>query len=545
MILGDSIFLLVEIILVTGLIVVAFFAEKYISNVWRIAYLVPFLTGLIFAAFCDLEISLTTAYLGILIPLAGFFVPQKRVRQYTGIVGTILILAAFPIADANPGYRQANYVKDFKEGIAAMEEHYVLAEYKGINFDALYEEYLPRFEAADKHHDEVENSLVWMQFCAEFYDGHVYYVPNHQAARDAAIARMAGNDYGFSIMQLATGKYVAVNVDASSAAYQSGIHNGTVVTLWDGKDISDAMAGIEYSYIETPDKDNEQFYAPLLAAGVGGDEVKVSYLDDSGQEQTITLASRGCFDARMKETLEIIDQGFEAGNMSFTEMDDETVVFRIKAMTYDLDSAQNEDFSEMQNMVREQLLEYKANGKSRLIVDLRCNGGGNGLMVKALAELLADEGEHLYAFDGLWDDSIGNYAVDPATGKYVKGTGIYYMGEDIWSQGQIIILVNGQSASAADALPTLLRGQDNVIVMGFTESCGSGQGVVSKTLESGFIAFSGVVLLDENGDIMIDSGIDHESRNDLDIRVPFDEEAVSALFDRGEDYVLQKALEME
>lgn len=79
--------------------------------------------------------------------------------------------------------------------------------------------------------------------------------------------------------------------------------------------------------------------------------------------------------------------------------------------------------------------------------------------------------------------------VDSAIGKYVKGTGIYYRGEDIWSQGQIIILVNGQGASAADALPALLRGQDNVIVMGFTESCGSGQRVVNKALESGFCTF--------------------------------------------------------
>lgn len=545
MIIGDIIFLIVEIIFALLLIIIAEFAVKLISTKWRICYLLPFAIAIIFVTVNGIEISMLSAYLGVVITLTGFFVENKKLRQLTGVLGVVLIGIAFPICSLYPGYRQPDYVKDFKEGFAAMKEHYVLTEHKGIDFDALYEEYLPRFEEANKHHDEVENYLVWSQFCAEFYDGHVYFVPNSEKTMDEGTARIAGNDYGLSIMTLSSGDYVAVNVDEESEAYADGIHNGTVITAWDGDAIEDVIEKIEYVYFPSPDKDNEAFYSTLLVAGVGGEQVTISYVDDDGKNRDVTVSNSGCFDERMIETLDIIDQGLEAGNMSFTEMDDETVVLRIKSMMFDTDSAKQEDFSGMQNEVRENLLTYKAQGKTRLIVDLRCNGGGHGLMVKALAELLASEGEHFYSYDGLWDDSIGNYAVDPETGKYLKGEGVFYMGEDIWSQGQIIFLVNGQSASAADHFPALLRGQDNVTVMGFTEPCGAGQGVSCKELESGKIYYSVAVMLDENGDILIDSGVDHESGDDIDIKIPFDEEAVRALFDAGEDYVLKRAMELE
>ena len=545
MILGDSIFLIIEIICLTALIFVSYVSEKYVSNKWKLAYLAPLFIAILCGAFFGVDKALTTAYVGSVIIIVGFFVDKKRVRQLVIVVSLLLFILTYQIVDESAGYRHADYVEDFNKGFSYIKEHYILSEYKEIDYDALYQKYLPRFEEADKNHDEVENCIAWNQFCNEFYDGHVYFCPDNEETMDEATKRKAGNDYGLAVVKLTNGKYVAVNVDESSAAYRQGIHNGTELVRWDGRSIDDILDELDYQSFSTPDKDNESFYAPLWVGGVGEEKINVTFIDDSSKEQEITLSKLGDFDIRMKETLDIIDDGYKAGNMSFTEIDDETVLFRIKTMMYDMNSAKSEDYTGMQSTVRESLLEYKAKGKKKIIIDLRNNGGGAGLMVKALVELFAEEGEHLYSYDGVWNDALGNYEVDKETGKYVKGKAVTYMGEDIWSHGEIVILVNGQSASAADHLPTLLRGQDNVTVMGFTESCGAAQGVVSQKLESGTIAFSASVVLDENGDIMIDSGTDHESRNDIDIKIPFDEAAVKALFDAGEDYVLRKAIELK
>ena len=50
------------------------------------------------------------------------------------------------------------------------------------------------------------------------------------------------------------------------------------------------------------------------------------------------------------------------------------------------------------------------------------------------------------------------------------------------------------------------------------------------------------VNLDEDGRIFIDSGADRQSTNGIDVQIPFDQTAIHALFDDGQDYAMQQAL---
>ena len=119
----------------------------------------------------------------------------------------------------------------------------------------------------------------------------------------------------------------------------------------------------------------------------------------------------------------------------------------------------------------------------------------------------------------------------------------YITGEDLWD-GKVTIIVNHNSVSAADHFALVMQGMPDVKIIGFTEPNGSAQGVGGVYFDNdSMLGFSGSLLLDENGDVSVDSGEDYESGNDVDIRVPFDEEAVKAIFDEGRDYLLEKALE--
>ena len=89
-----------------------------------------------------------------------------------------------------------------------------------------------------------------------------------------------------------------------------------------------------------------------------------------------------------------------------------------------------------------------------------------------------------------------------------------------------------------------MQGMDHITFMGFTRPNGSAQGVGGQHLESGALCFPSVLLLDQNGNVFIDAGTDRNSSDDIDIRIPFDENAVKALFDDGEDYVLEEALQL-
>ena len=542
MILYDKILIAVVLVGAILLYILAGIARKYISSKWRALYCVPAVAGMLFLGAQGFEISMLGAYMGTLLMLAGFIKDNVEVRKYTCMGAFVLALVTIPVCMFNKGYRSVDYVQDFKDGVECMKEHYILTEHKGVDFDALYEKYLPMFEEANKEHDPIANFIAWSCFCAETHDGHNYFMPKNEDVIEEAYKKACGNDYGLSLMALADGDIVAVNVEDNDFFKAAGIQNGTIVTSWDGRDILEvARESLIFRMSTYADKDNEAFELALHAAGTGGDSVKITYLDDAGVEKELELPKIGDYYDRLKETKEIIHRGVETGHMMWAEVSDEAVALRIKFMQYDSEASKTENYSGMQQEIRDKAVEYQAAGKTHLILDLRSNGGGSGQMVKAIASLFALPGEYYYCNDGLWDDKAEGYVKD-ANGNYVPGKEHTFQGENIWN-GPITLLVNQNSASASDHLTMVMQGMENVTVMGFTEPNGSGQGLNGIYLESGDLHFSSALMMNRNGDIYIDSGVDRESGNQVDIVIPFDEEAVRVLFEEDGDYVLQKCLE--
>lgn len=541
MIRNDIILLVAELAMSVALFVIAKIAVKNISPKWRICYAVPLIFCLIMLAMDGFEKYMLGAYIGSALMLTGFFSENTKLRKLASAVAALGVIVCVPLCTTAKDYRAADYTKDFEKGFRIMREHYILSEHKGIDWDGLYDEYLPRFKQATAENDAVLNQIVWMEFCAEFKDGHVGYMSNDDSLFDKARDALAGNDYGLSMMTLSDGRTAAVNVD--EALFDKGIHNGTIIISWDGeKPEALAESSRIFNASQFADNENRDFYRAVCAAGVGGDSVTVRFIDDSGAEKTAVLQKLGNYSARLEKTLETINQGLDAGHMTWTEIDEKTVCLRIKMMAYDGRSAENEDYTEMKNAIENSLFEYNERGFENLIIDLRRNGGGSGIMVRTLAEIFAPEGEHYYCTDGKWDEKKKCYAVDE-NGSFIPDIDNMYKGENKWSGKPIVILVNSDSASAADHFVKVMRGFENVTAMGFTKPNGSAQGVGSVVLENGALSFSSSLILDNDGSVFIDAGADGISANDIDIKVTFDGNAVHTLFDEGGDYIMQKALE--
>ncbi len=524
-----------------GLFLLADYAVKVINSQWRIFYIVPALICVGCIVYKGFEISMLPAYIGSAVLVTGYINENKKPRSIACIISAVLTIIAVPICLLNKGYRAIDYVQDFKDGFDCMKKHYILAEHKNIDWNELYDKYLPLFREADRENDAAENYIAWLKFCAEFHDGHVGFVPSENGVEDEANERLYGNDYGLSLVTLADGRFAAVSVDESLAA--QGITTGTIITKWDGIDPLEAAKKSElYQAVSFSDRDNEAFYLATFAAGVGGDIVTVTYLDENGNEKEAVLQKLGSYCERAEETLKILNGGVETGHLMWADINEKTACLRVKAMMFDTESEETGDFSTMKQYIMSKLDEYREKNVENIVLDLRGNSGGSDFVVRAIAEVFAPEGEHYYATDGKWDDETGNFAVDEATGKFIGDIKHYYTGENYWGHGNVIILVNANSVSAADHLTQIMRGFDNVTVVGFTETNGSAQGIGGIKLASGQLVFSSALLLDENGDVLVDSGSDYESGNDIDIRVPLDENAVEALFVSGEDYLMQQAL---
>lgn len=288
--------LLVAVVLTGSLLlfILAGIAQKFISCKWRAFYCVPAVLALIFLGVQGFEISLLGAYIGAVLLLAGFIKDEVKVRRIVCVGAFVMALITIPVCMLNKGYRSVDYVQDFKDGVDMMKEHYILTEHKGVDFDALYEKYLPMFEEANQNHDPVANYIAWCCFCAETNDGHNYFMAKDEDTMLEAYRKACGNDYGLSLMKLADGTIVAVNVEENEFFKAAGIGNGTVVTSWDGRDILEvARESLIFKMTTYADKDNEDFELAIYAAGVGGDSVKITYLDETGAEKELELLKLG------------------------------------------------------------------------------------------------------------------------------------------------------------------------------------------------------------------------------------------------------------
>lgn len=540
----DFVLFLVEFFMAMGLFVVANLAENIKNPKWKLLYLVPFFFVIVMLVIGEYEASMLPVYFAGLLCMVGFFCEKKAVRKGISVMAVALALITNATVACNPGYREVDYVEEFEDAFSTLKEHYVLGEYKGIDWDTLYARYHEKFQDVKKQHDPVQNIITWKQFCYEFHDGHVAYVAE-EADLKRATERVAGNDYGLSLLTLSNGDTVAVNVEENSAVYDAGIRNGTVITAWNGKDLSGTFEKVDMSILgNMPLKENEDFYRGILAAGTGGEINAITFLDEKGEEQTVEAHSLGNYYDRLVSTMNRIDQGVEASNLAFKEVAKDTYVLRIKQMQYDTTSYENGDHSEMQNELRNQLNELKEQGVNHLIIDIRGNGGGSPQMIIAIAQLFSPVGEYSYAWEGVFDKKSASY-VKEENGKYKVGEALCFVGENVWENRRVTLLVNAQSISAADHFAYLLGmlKLDNVTIMGFHKTNSSGQAISGIPLTNGMITYSCIPTLTKEGDIMIDPDVSREGGVSLDKQIPFDQEAVKAIFDDGEDYLLKKALE--
>lgn len=541
----DLILVILLIVFAAALFKISCIAESRLTQKWRICYAAPVIVALIVAGLAGFDIYMLPAYIAAIVLLTGFFKDNGKLRRIASVTAAVLAVIAIPVCNMSKGYRAYDYVQDFKDGVRSMESHYILTDHKGVDIDALYDEYLPRFEAVNSSQDELENLVVWTEFCARFNDGHVGYAHanNFEVAMTEMYDKVLGNDYGFAPMMLSDGRVAAVNVEPDSEAYNSGIRNGTIITAWDGVS-SENISDDAMKYFSFPDKDNREFLRVLLCGGSGGDSITIGFVDASGNEKTVELHKLGkYYSGRLKDTLARITGGIETGHLMWEEIDENTSALRIKMMMSDSDSMESGDYRRLKNDIVMKLEEMKAQGKDHVILDMRDNSGGDGGMVRAIASIFAPVGDHYYCTDALWSDAAGGYVTDE-NGRFIPDKANYVTGEDLWD-GKLTIIVNHNSVSAADHLVEVMQGMPDVTIIGFTEPNGSAQGVGGMQFDNDtMLSFSGSLLLDENGDVSVDSGIDHESGNAVDVIIPFDEEAVRNIFDEDRDHLLLKALEM-
>ncbi|MCR5417717.1 MAG: S41 family peptidase [Lachnospiraceae bacterium] len=435
------------------------------------------------------------------------------------------------------------WTDSFEKTIDYLEEEYILNDWKEIDYNRIRKELIPKVREAEQNNDEIAYVAALYELKYAFHDGHVT-VRGDMSGRNAAIAMMAGNDYGFSMFRAKTGEVVAILVDEKSEACKNGIHNGTVITKWDDVPIDEACAGVKCIDREHPFQTTENIYIgqPIFLAGQGGDELKVTFISDDNKETSVTLSPCGEYVYRRTQALGILfdDSVISHDNYSLAMLNDHIGYLRIWEEEYSEDpffitKCTIAGFSqEIYDKLDAGLEELNRQGMDRIIIDLRNNEGGNGFESRSVAALFTS-------------NPIPYYLTLYKDGEYQIVSGTKQPGTGKWDNIPIVVLVNGQTVSAGEILTNYLKGSKNVTVMGDTTTWGAAQGTGGSTvLTDSKYEFRFPITPEIGPDHLpiVDVKADGCTRLTLDHQIDYSTEEIGEMFEHPEiDTVLQEAVE--
>lgn len=536
-------------------VVLLFWRKKLHDSVARILHMLPLLGCIVHGIAYYMGIQEHTALrwfglmyvLGVLIALWQFI--GKRTVFYR-IAAVIMVGCSLwnyiymPVEADVPmclhNYTYKGWTDSFISTVRAMEKEYPISDWKGIDYDALLEEFVPQIQEAEDCNDLFGYGMLLNDYCNRFYDGHVYAMPGGRELMFSTRFALMGNDYGLSLITLDSGEVVAVEVEPGSEAEESGIHLGTVVTAWDGVAVNEAKNSVKLPTVP-PAKENEEPLRSILLAGQGGESVSVTFITDLGEEKTVTLK---CIDDYLFRYLitysKFCCQTPRLKNYSYKMVSDTCGYLQIFDETMTFWEKVSIPFTGQAHSVLKKvdriLEDLRAQGMTELIIDIRNNTGGSPYVCTAVASLFAEESFEYTYMECTRDDD----------GKIQKKYPLVIHQNGKWKDLSVVVLANQKTVSAGDIMAELLSMFPNVTLMGMTTSNGSCQATGGLSVLSGgeILVFYPVVLSsDRDGNPMIDTDTSRESRVHLEVEIPLDAVAIETLFgEKHQDYELEYAM---
>lgn len=530
--------------------------KKKSLRVWRILCLAPLAVCVLHFAFCHMRggwgytlILYGAMYLAaVFIALWQFLAGRKWGYRVAAVpVCLVVILSLLVELSVGSMFRPISNFTAMDETEAflrltdTMQEEYVLSDWKEIDYEALEAEILPMVEQAQREQDAAAYSIALMTWCYRFHDSHVQYNIEDEACREEVCNRLAGNDYGFSMITLDNGDTVAVLAEEEGASYEAGIHNGTVITEWNGVPVAEARKEMECIYPDVPSfpvAENEEYVQPIFLAGTGEAENRITFIDDEGAEQTAVIPVRGSYRERLEEALtDFYHTDIPEGNFSARMLTEDCGYLRISSESFtifDPEVSLTGEFTGLASMLEESLADMQAEGMTRLVIDLRNNTGGADDVGPVVASMFAEE-EYFSHAGGVYEDGV--YTPEDAHMVPVNGR---------FSGVEVVVLVNAACMSAGDGIAENLSHLPNVTLMGITASCGVDQEATGWCFMPDTqicIIYPAGLVLDENHEPRIDTRADRQTRIALDEHIPLTWEAAEAIFGGDGDYELEYALD--
>ena len=399
-----------------------------------------------------------------------------------------------------------------------MRENYAFSDVKGVDWDALKEEYMPRFEEAEEDESNVDYRRALRDFLWEIPDGHV----NGGFVREDFLEAISGG-IGMGIRDVDDGRII-VNylLDAGPAADADILLgaeivsiNGVTATNW----VDDTIAWSAPFSTDHNRRLQKLRYATRFEAD---SDVSIEFINPEETEPiSITISTVPEFDSFSQSSFFTGRSGLELP-VEFELLDEGIGYVEITGF---LDN----------QLLTIQLWERMINNLNdnqidSLIIDMRQNGGGFGNLADNMAAYFFEE-SFITGNAEEFDEDTGEFVTKPENArKFIPppDRSLYY-------GGQIVVLVGPACASACEFFSYDMTIDNRATIVGQYPSAGLGGSVNDLQMPDGeTVRYTVGRAVDADGNIHIE-GIGVQP----DLVVPVTEETLFS----EDDVILQTAID--
>jgi carboxyl-terminal processing protease len=442
-----------------------------------------------------------------------------------------------PVAD----FGTLSWSDAFRSAHNLFKERYAFAQWRSVDWDALYERYAPAIADAEREQDKAAYYRAIRGYLFSIPDGHVDVLPT--AGDFGAKYSDIGGGYGLAVSRLDSGKVIVSYVAAGSAAESAGIRFGDEVWEINGKAIVDAI------------KDTPHIWAvkkPSTAEGIILQKTRLVTRAPIGTTATFTITNRS--DPRPRTvSLTAYDDGADTLKKTTTflgkqindigavniltdiqpQISNDTVTYRTLHGGFAYIAIYHESY-EVYQPFKAVMLDAIQKNAPGIVLDFRYNSGGDDNIASCFAGWFVEK------------PVFYEYAT-----KYDPGSRQFTVISEAWTQprpngyhGPVAVLVSPDTISSGEGVPMVFANSGTGKIISWYGTNGAfGMNGVQAIMPLGlYIFLPDGASLDHDGVIQVDSNASLSGGISPQIRVPVNEDTVARAM-AGEDVQLAYALQ--
>lgn len=420
-----------------------------------------------------------------------------------------------------------------------MANEYAFTQWKNIQWQEMYSEYLPQIESAQSKNSFDDYYTAIHAYLNRIPDGHV-----RMNSISDIDDKYIGGGFGFAVAKLDDGRIIVSWTEPEGPAFEAGLRAGDALIEWNGQPIADAVDAVSVLYSGTSATEeylHQKQLAYLVRSPVGTGVSLTAVSKESGRTYSAALTAYDDGKLSLKKNYpnSVVSDKLRDMFLGYENPDPEPKAIVEKKIIgnnicyirllaeLDADLQQTGKSVSTLGLMSEAVSFAIDNQCPAIILDIRNNIGGLDSMAADILGLFYSQ-KTLYEYQKFFgSDQLGKVFIQPARQRY---------------SGKVIALINSRCVSSGEGLAMGIRNLPNGETLGFFGTNGSFglAGSEIKMPDGITVEFPSGQSLDEGMNIQIDSrdGIGGISPS---IRTPMTEEnAIKAA--NGEDVELEEAL---